>query len=83
MVLANTGAGQVVVVYLNRVAIFPGKVPGDYLRNLFLRLGGASTAVAVFDAGRIVEDVDDVADSAVEIHSIHLVRIVAVSIRGS
>jgi len=82
MLLTNAGPGQVVVVYLDRVAVLSGKIPGDDLRNLFLRLWGASTAIAIFDAGRVVENVDDVPNAAVQLHSIHLDPIVEPFWRG-
>ena len=83
MLLANARAGQVVVVHLDRVAIFSRQIPGNDLRNLFLRLRGPSTTVAVLYTGGVVKNVDDVPHRAVEIHSIHLVRIVAALIKRS
>ena len=58
--LPHLGPRQVVVVHLDAGAVFPGQIPGDNLRNLFLRLWGPSTATAEAGAGSVVEDVDDV-----------------------
>ena len=68
MLLPNTVAGKIVVVHLNGVAILPGEVPGDNLRNLFLRLWRSSTADTEPGAGRVVKDVDDVQHRTVELH---------------